>query len=212
MNLKKVSVLASAFLIVGSAVARSQVCVGNPARGGVAYVNTRTTATKDNGGSFSYAPGRFAIGVSGKKIDSPPDEDGFGGALRLSLVLGKKLRVCPTLGLGVDRLTWNTQSDAKVTTDALTGRAGIGVGYDIVPFKDFGIAPFIIGEFVERGYHFKTEATANDPTDTGTWSGKAEATYGVVAHYSRVFAALSLSRRSAEGAPNERLIYGGFSF
>ena len=105
MNLKKVSVLASAFLTVGSAVARSQVCVGSPTRGGVSYVNTRTTATKGNGGSLSFVPGRFAIGVSGKVIDSPPDQDGFGGALRLSLVLGKRLKVCPTLGAGVDRLT-----------------------------------------------------------------------------------------------------------
>ena len=212
MNLKKVSVLASAFLTVGSAVARAQVCVGSPTRGGVSYVNTRTTATKGNGGSLSFVPGRFAIGVSGKVIDSPPDQDGFGGALRLSLVLGKKLKVCPTLGAGVDRLTWDTQSDAKVTTDAATARGGIGIGYDIAAFRNFGIAPFIIGEFVERGYHFKTEAAENDPTDTGTWKGKAEGTYGVLAHYSRVFAGLSLSRRSAKGAPAERLIYGGFAF
>jgi len=212
MNLRKVFVLASALLIVGSAAARSQVCVGSPARGGVSYVNTRTTATKGNGGSLSFVPGRFAIGISGKMIDSPPDEDGFGGALRLSLVLGKKLKICPTLGVGADRLTWDSQSDVKVTTDAAAARGGIGIGYDIAAFRNFGIAPFVIGEFVERGYHFKTEATANDPTDTGSWKGKAEATYGVLAHFSRVFAGLSLSRQSAEGAPNERLIYGGFAF
>jgi len=190
----------------------AQVCLGNPVRGGVSYVNGRASVAKSNGGGLSYAPGRFAVGIDARAISSPPDEDGFGGTLRLSLVAGRNWKVCPTLAVGADRLVWDTQSDAKVTTTGGVGRAGVGVGYDIRPQRTFGIAPFFIAEFVERANWYKTEASNSESTDTGDDEGKAEATYGVMAHVSRVFAGASASRTSAKGKPDERHLFAGISF
>jgi hypothetical protein len=192
---------------------QAQECFGNPTRGGVAYVNGTGTGTlKSNGASLSYASHRFAIGISGRMIDVSDDEDGFGAALRIGLAIGKKLRVCPTLGIGVDRLEWDVNANTKVTSSQLIARGGIGVGYDITPVRNFGIAPFIIGEFVERGNYFKTEVSNSDPTNSGDYTGKAEATYGLMAHFSRIFIGASASHRLEKGRPDERLIFGGFAF
>jgi len=214
MKLTMFSLIASASLGLCSAQSvGAQVCFGNPSRGGVAYVNGKAIAdSKSNGGSLSYAPGRFAIGVSGKVIDSGDDEDGFGAALRLGLIFGKKLKICPTVGIGVDRLEWTPDADTKVTSSQLIARGGLGIGYDIVPTKDFGVAPFIIGEFVERGYYYKTEVSSSDATNSGDYKGKAEATYGVLAHFNRIFAGVSLSHKLEKGSPDERLIFGGLAF
>jgi hypothetical protein len=145
-------------------------------------------------------------------IDVSDDEDGFGAALRLGMGIGKKLRVCPTLGIGLDRLTWDADANTTVTSNQLIARGGIGLGYDIVPMPNFGIAPFVIGEFVERGNYFKTEVSGSDPTDSGDYKGKAEATYGLMARFSRVFVGASASHRLEKGRPDERLLYGGFAF
>ena len=212
MRLVRFYGFAAAGLLLVAVEAGAQVCVGNTARGGVSYVNGKTAGSKSNGGALSYAPGRFAIGISGRAIDSSPDEDGFGGALRLSLVFGRKLRICPTAGIGVDRLVWNATSNAKVTSSELIARGGLGAGYDIMPVKNFGIAPFIIGEWVERGTYFKTELENNEPSNNGDYTGKPEATYGVLAHFSRVFVGASASHRLEKGRPDERLLFGGITF
>jgi hypothetical protein len=205
---------AATALLVGSAQSlQAQVCFGNPSRGGISYVNGKGYGTtKSNGGQLSYAPGRFAIVIGGRTIDASDDEDGFGAALRLGLVFGSKLRVCPTVGVGFDRLEWEPDASTKVTTSQLIARGGIGVGYDIVPVSKLGIAPFIIGEFVERGNYFKTEVSNSDATNSGDYKGKAEATLGIIAHFSRIFLGASASHKLEKGAADERLIYGGFAF
>ena len=197
MKMALSSVFASAaLLLVSSQSVQAQVCLGNPSRGGVSYLNGKGFGTtKSNGGSLAYAPGHFAVSLSGRTIDVSDDEDGFGAALRVGLVMGKKLRLCPTLGIGLDRLEWDVDANTKVTTSQLIARGGIGVGYNIVPMPKFGIAPFVIGEFVERGNYFKTEVSNSDPTNSGDYKGKAEATYGLITHFSQIFVGSSARHR-----------------
>jgi hypothetical protein len=192
--------------------AGAQVCTGGPQKGGIAYVNGKGTSSSSNGAQATFVPGSVAFEIGARAIDSPPKESGFEGTFRFSLLLGGKLQFCPTIGLAFDRRTWDPDATAKVTTNQLTGRGGLAVGYDVVIKDDFDVAPFVAAEYVYRATYFQTKVTNSDANNSGDTGGDPEATFGLMARYWHVFAGYSVSHAFKGGAANERRLMIGFAF
>ena len=198
--------------LAASTTVQAQVCRGTPHRGGIAYENGKTGNGTAQGASAAVTLGRSALGIGFQSLDSPPGESGFGGTLRYSLVFGDKLQICPGLGLGFEQQTW-TASVGTLKSNVLTGRAGIGAGYDFSFGDGFGVAPFLVVEYAERVTYFDLKVTQSSKSDnTGNTGGRAEAQYGLIGRYKRVYAGYVANHTFESGAAFGAHWLVGFAF
>lgn len=205
------------FSATAAAAVEAQVCLGNPAKGGIAYVNGKSSDNSSNGAVATFTPGNFGLGLGFRAITAPSvrgngSESGFEGAFRFSLVLGGKLQVCPTISLGFDRRNWNADANTTLTTNQLVGRGGLSVGYDVTVTDDFDIAPFVGAEYVDEARYFQTKGTNSTPSESAGNTGGAQATYGIMLHYMHIFGGFSASHGFKSGPASDRRLFVGFAF
>ena len=197
---------------VAAPVAHAQVCRGTPRRGGVAYENGRMTAGGTGQGvSAVVTPGSRAIGLNFHTLNSPPGESGYGAALRFSLVFGNKFQICPGIGLGIDQQSWNANT-GTLKTYILSGRGGVGAGYDFTFADDFSVAPFLVAEYAERVSVYDLKIQSSKSNTTGNTGGRAEAEYGAIVRYKRVYVGYSANHTFDAGAALAAHWLIGFSF
>ena len=197
---------------VTASVAHAQVCRGTPRRGGISYENGRMTAGGTSQGvNAVVTPGSGAIGLNFRTLNSPPGESGYGAAFRFSLVFGDKFQICPGIGLGFDQQSWDA-SIGTLKSYVLSGRGGVGAGYDFTFADDFGVAPFVVVEYAEGISVYDLKIPNSKATTTGDTGGRAEAEYGAIVRYKRVYAGYVANHTFDAGAALAAHWLIGFSF
>jgi hypothetical protein len=206
--------VASALLLLAASTAavQAQICTGAPANGGVAYQNGAESFGTSHGGAASFTPGRVGLELSGRASTFGDDESGYAGAFRLSIGLGGRLKICPTFGLGGERRTWDINASSQLTTNELSGRGGLGAGYELAIGKSAGVAPFAIVEYVHRVTHLDARIANTEPSNVGVQEGAGEATVGVLARYTRVYAGIALVHPLKDAPTTTRRLFVGVAF
>lgn len=216
MTIRQRVSLVALFTIAASMVRgvtlRAQICHGTPRGGGVAYEPGKVTYGSTQGGGVTFTPGGVAFGLGFRSISADTGISGFEGTFRFDVVIGSKLQICPGIGLGFEQIKSNPAAPSTLTTDRLTGRAGIGAGYDFAVYKGFGLAPFVVVEYAEHVTYFDLKVPNYHSTNTGNTGGQAEAEYGIIAHYSHFYAGRAATHRFAAGKPLSTRWILGFAF
>jgi hypothetical protein len=192
--------------------AEAQVCHGTPPGSSIAYVNGAHRGGTSHGGAATFTPGSSAITLAGNVSETGSAISGFEGSIRYSLVRGSKVVICPTLALGFERTTWDLDATTTLNTNEATGRAGLGAGYAFAIGDKAGIAPFLMAEYAHRLTHFDLQEGDAEAVNTGVDKGRAEASFGLVAYYTRVYLGASVVRTFESGPALQRRLYVGFSF
>ena len=186
-------------MLVGiTTVVQAQICAGTPRGGGIAFEYGTSAVGHTQGLSASLGGGRHSFGAAYRHRTLEEDATGNEARIRYSLGFGAgPLQICPGLGLGFIRDTWNAQNDVTLHTSALSGRAGVGIGLEQAVYKGFAVIPFAVVHYEFTAIKFDLDAPAGTETDiSGDTLSGVDIEYGLLARYKFVYGGIAAQRNT----------------
>lgn len=181
---------------------RAQTCYGTPRRGGLAFERGNISFGHSNGVGGAIAGNRFGLGANYRHYDRGPQTTGNGGLARFALIFNVKyVQVCPGLSVDFEREQWQSTRSGTLTSNQLTGRAGVGVGGEIPVYGALGVMPFVVAQYAFRTVAYDLNAPNTNAQLTGDTTSTGDIEYGLLAHYSVVYGGVIGDHYTEKGRP-----------
>jgi hypothetical protein len=150
------------------------------------------------GGSAVLDAGRVAIGVGLRTRDLESDATGQEYLFRLSLKFGAaRVQICPGFGVGFARDEWSTPTGLTLTSNALTARAGAGIGFEQEVHKGLSAIPFVVVQYAFTATAFDLDdGIGGDAEITGDTLSRVDIEYGLMARYRFLYGGIAAQRNS----------------
>ncbi len=190
----------------------AQTCLGTPPRGGISADYGKVSFGTAYGGTATYAGSHTAISLSAHAADYGSTLSGVGGDGRFALIIGAgRVAICPNIGIGLDHRTWKP-STVTLTSNQLTGTAGVSVGWEQPIVGQFSVIPFAGVRYAFSVVKYDVTGTDIDTQTTGDTLSGPEAHYGVVARYNIVYAGFVGDRTFTSSNPSSARWLVGVTF
>jgi opacity protein-like surface antigen len=173
--------------LAGASAVQAQSCYGTAPRGGIAVDHGSISFGSTNGVSGAIASDHFALGAGFRTLDRGSGTSGDAVNIRFAgIVGGGGLQICPGLGFEYQHNKWDAPTGA-LSSQSLTGWAGVSVGFEKRINSDFSVIPFGGIRFAFTAIKYDFSETATDVRTTGDTLSRGEFQYGLLGRYKVVY-------------------------
>ena len=183
-------------VVAGASPLAAQVCHGTPPRGGIAFEHGELSTGTSTGVNLAWA-GRGAFDATLRQRNLDNDRSGQEANVRFALTIGSKIQFCPGIGLGFGRDEWDAGDGFSLTSNQLTGRAGIGVGMEQPLVAGISLIPFVVAQYEFTAIEYDVDAPANAETEvTGDTLSHVDFEYGLMARFKILYGGIAAQRNT----------------